>query len=55
MPGFGARHKPETIWKIILWIRHLPHLTAQEKADLQNEGGDELMKHEADGAPGHDD
>ena len=53
MPGFGARHKPETIWKIILWIRHLPHLTAQEKADLQNEGGHEFMKHEAGGE--HDD
>jgi mono/diheme cytochrome c family protein len=49
MPGFGARHKPETIWRIILWIRQLPHLTAQEKADLQNEGSEGLMKHEAGG------
>jgi len=47
MPGFGARHKPETIWRIILWIRQLPHLTAQEKADLENEGSTGLMKHEA--------
>jgi len=47
MPGFGARHKPETIWRIILWIRQLPHLTAQEKADLENEGSEGLMKHEA--------
>jgi mono/diheme cytochrome c family protein len=32
MPGFGPRHKPERIWQIILWVRHLPKLTAAEKA-----------------------
>jgi mono/diheme cytochrome c family protein len=52
MPGFGTRHKPETIWRIILWIRQLPHLTAQEKADLQNQGSEGLMKHEAEGEHG---
>lgn len=55
MPGFGARHKPETIWQIILWIRHLPHLTTQEKVDLQNEGGHESMKHQAGGEHEHND
>jgi mono/diheme cytochrome c family protein len=49
MPGFGARHKPETIWQMILWIRHLPTLTAQERAGLQNEGGEGFMKHEGGG------
>jgi mono/diheme cytochrome c family protein len=49
MPGFGAHHKSETIWKIILWIRHLPHLTAQEKAQIQAESGEGSMKHEESG------
>jgi len=34
MPGFGPLHEPDDIWRIILWIRHLPHLSAQERAEL---------------------
>jgi mono/diheme cytochrome c family protein len=45
MPGFGPRHSPEELWKIILWVRHFPNLTAQERATLQarskaEEGGE---------------
>ena len=35
MPGFGVRHSPEDLWKIILWVRHLPDLTPQERATIQ--------------------
>lgn len=35
MPGFGARHSPDDLWKIILWVRHLPNLTPQERAAIQ--------------------
>jgi mono/diheme cytochrome c family protein len=35
MPGFGTRHSAEELWKIILWVRHLPHLTPQERAAIQ--------------------
>jgi len=45
MPGFGQRHDPGEIWKMILWIRHLPHLTAQEKAEL-NQRGECMPQHE---------
>ena len=35
MPGFGATHSPDEIWKIILWVRHFPHLTPQERAAIE--------------------
>jgi hypothetical protein len=53
MPGFGPHHQPETIWQIILWIRHLPDLTAQERAQLRQENEEGFMKHDAGAA--HDD
>ena len=49
MPGFGSRHSATTIWQIILWLRHLPHLSAAEKAQIQGQGG-EFMEHEEGGA-----
>jgi mono/diheme cytochrome c family protein len=48
MPGFGAHHRAATIWRIILWVRHLPHLSAAEKAQIQGRG--EFMEHEEGGA-----
>ena len=35
MPGFATRHSPDELWKMILWVRHLPHLTPQERASIQ--------------------
>jgi mono/diheme cytochrome c family protein len=52
MPGFGAHHDPGDIWRMILWIRHLPHLSATEKAELRKHTAG-LMEHE-DGAEHHD-
>lgn len=49
MPGFGPHHDAETIWKIVLWVRHLPHLSAVEKAQSQRQDG-EFMQHGAGGA-----
>ena len=44
MPGFAIRHSPDELWKIILWVRHFPNLTAQERATIQarmkEEGGE---------------
>ena len=45
MPGFGAHHDPDDIWRMILWIRHLPHLSAAEKADLRKYSAS-LIEHE---------
>lgn len=34
MPAFAPTHTDEQIWKIVAFVRHLPHLTASEKARL---------------------
>jgi mono/diheme cytochrome c family protein len=45
MPGFGTRQSSDDLWKIILWVRHFPNLSAQERAAIQarskEEGGGE--------------
>jgi mono/diheme cytochrome c family protein len=45
MPGFATRHSSDDLWKIILWVRHFPNLTPQERATIQartkeEEGGE---------------
>lgn len=45
MPGFGTRHSSDELWKIILWVRHFPTLTPQERAAIrartkEKEGGE---------------
>jgi mono/diheme cytochrome c family protein len=35
MPGFGREHSPDELWKIILWVRHFPNLSPQERAAIQ--------------------
>jgi mono/diheme cytochrome c family protein len=45
MPGFGAHHPPADIWRMILWIRHLPRLSGQERTELRKEAA-QLMEHD---------
>ena len=35
MPGFGTRTSSDELWKIILWVRHFPDLTPQERRRIQ--------------------
>jgi mono/diheme cytochrome c family protein len=35
MPAWGAAGHQEDSWKLVHFIRHLPHLTAQEAVDMQ--------------------
>jgi mono/diheme cytochrome c family protein len=36
MPAFSARHSsPEDSWKLVLFIRHLPQLTAEERIEME--------------------
>jgi plastocyanin len=37
MPAFGKTHKPEEIWSIVAFVRHLPALTHEEKLQLGQE------------------
>jgi mono/diheme cytochrome c family protein len=53
MPGFGAHHESDDIWRVILWIRHLPHLTDQERTELRKRSA-ALMEHRG-GAEGGED
>jgi mono/diheme cytochrome c family protein len=44
MPGFGAHHDADDIWRIILWIQHFPNLTPQQRAELKQPSG--FMEHQ---------
>jgi mono/diheme cytochrome c family protein len=35
MPGWGRTHTAEDTWKLVLFIRHLPQLPAEEKKDME--------------------
>jgi hypothetical protein len=35
MPAWGAAEKDEDSWKLVLFIRHLPHLTAAEEREMK--------------------
>ena len=34
-PGFEKSHSSGQIWRMILWVRHLPHLSPEEKSQIQ--------------------
>ena len=38
MPAFSPTHKPEEIWKIVSFLRHLPEVTAEEQKALKAGG-----------------
>jgi plastocyanin/mono/diheme cytochrome c family protein len=39
MPAFGPTHRPEQLWAIVAFLRHLPALSPAEKAQLGRGGG----------------
>jgi mono/diheme cytochrome c family protein len=43
MPAFSPTHKPDEIWQIVAFVRHLPELTSQEQKTLKGS--------EAEGTP----
>ena len=53
MPAWGGEDSPEDIWKLVLFIRHLPQLTPQE-LDAMKRGAEHEHEHETaqPGAPG---
>jgi len=52
MPAFGPTHKENEIWQIVAFLRHLPEITDEEKAQLKREGGEEEGHHEEAPPPG---
>ena len=42
MPAFAPTHSDEQIWKIVAFLRHLPHISDDEAARLRSGGEDEI-------------
>jgi mono/diheme cytochrome c family protein len=51
MPAFGPTHADEELWKIVAFVRHLPELTAAEKAELREATEEEEGHHHHHGDP----
>jgi mono/diheme cytochrome c family protein len=49
MPAFSPTHKPEEVWKIVAFVRHLPELSDEEEKALGS-GADEKGHHRDSGA-----
>jgi mono/diheme cytochrome c family protein len=47
MPAFSPTHKPEEIWQIVSFVRHLEGLTADEQKTLKSVADEEAQHHEA--------
>jgi len=52
MPGFGVNHKDEEIAAIAAFVRHTPHLTAEERKDLAAAAPHDDHHHEGEAQPG---
>lgn len=46
MPAFGERHRPEEIWKLVMWVRHLAALTPEERKKIEREASNQERSHE---------
>jgi mono/diheme cytochrome c family protein len=51
MPAWGDSHEVDDNWKLVLFIRHLPNQTAEEKKDMErfNPKGADENEHEHEG------
>ena len=49
MPAFGPTHGENELWQIVAFLRHLPEITDEEKAQLQGEK--EAAEHHHEEAP----
>lgn len=43
MPGFAPPHGSQDDWKLVLFIRHLPQLTMEERAEIERDSSKELL------------
>jgi mono/diheme cytochrome c family protein len=47
MPAFSPTHKPEEVWKVVAFVRHLPELSDEEQKALKA-GSEEAAGHHED-------
>ncbi len=45
MPSFKAHHSSADIWKTVLWVRHLAHLTPKEEAAIEQRQKQAIADH----------
>ena len=45
MPAYEPHHTPEQIWRMVLWLRHLPKLSPEEKAAIAAELHEQEERH----------
>jgi mono/diheme cytochrome c family protein len=50
MPAFGPTHGENELWQIVAFLRHLPEITEEEKAQLKGEK-EEAEHHHEDAPP----
>jgi|SRR5580704_589646 mono/diheme cytochrome c family protein len=48
MPAFAPPHGSQDDWKLVLFIRHLPQLTMEERAEIERYNPKSLRGHEED-------
>ena len=48
MPVFGGSHGSQDDWKLVLFIRHLPQLTMEERVEMERDNPKGLLEHEKD-------
>ena len=48
MPAFGGSHGSQDDWKLVLFIRHLPQLTMDERVEMERDNPKGLLEHEKD-------
>ena len=46
MPAFSPTHKPDEIWKMVAFVRHMPEITQEEQQLLKAGRGEEESHHE---------
>ena len=46
MPAFGAHHSADEMWKMVLWMRHLPNLSAAERKEIERQSSEQEHRHE---------
>lgn len=48
MPAFGGSHGSQDDWKLVLFIRHLPQLTMEERVEMERDNPKGPPEHEKD-------
>jgi mono/diheme cytochrome c family protein len=47
MPSFGENHSPDDMWRAVLWVRHLAHLTPRERTAIETQMKAKISQHES--------